>query len=47
MRMMNKKWDRELYCGENDEEDMEYNTDKEQYTSDYWCYVNNGEDYAE
>ena len=47
MRMMDKKWDRELYCGENDEEDNEYNNDKEQYISDYWNYLNNGETYAE
>lgn len=45
MRMTDR--DRELYNGDSYEEDMEYNTNKEQYISDYWKYVNNGEDYAE
>ncbi len=53
MRMINKKWDRELYCGDWNEDDNEYgidknyNDNKEQYISDYWRYVNNGEDYTE
>ena len=42
-----KDRDRELYNGENDEEDMEYNIDKEQYISDYRKYVSNGDNYAE
>ena len=51
--MMNKKWDRELYQGnwnEDSEEygiDKNYNDNKEQYINDYWNYINNGEDYAE
>ena len=53
MRMMNKKWDRELYQGDWNEDseeygiDKNYNDDKEQYINDYWCYVNDGETYAE
>ena len=27
--------------------DKNYNDNKEQYISDYWRYVNNGEDYTE
>ena len=53
MRMINKKWDRELYQGDWNEDseeygiDKNYNDDKEQYINDYWCYVNDGETYAE
>ena len=58
MRMMDKKWDNELYQGDCCEElydeiniecniDGNYNDDKEQYRSDYWNYVNNGGEYDE
>ena len=46
MRMFYKN-SSELYHSDNDEEDNEYNNDKEQYISDYWNYLNNGETYAE
>ena len=47
MRMMDKKWDNELYHSENDEEDNTYDNDKEEYLNAYWRYVNNGDNYAE
>ena len=58
MRMMDKKWDNELYQGNCCDEfydecnkecniDGNYNDDKEQYRSDYWCYINNGGEYDE
>lgn len=37
----------ELYHGKDDERDDDYNNDKEQYASDYWSYINNGEAYDE
>ncbi len=46
MRMMDK-CNSELYHRKDDETDDKYNNDKEQYTSDYWNYLNNGEAYDE
>ena len=47
MRMMNKKWDNELYNGEFNEKDIITNNEEENYSSAYWNYKNNGDDYAE